>query len=117
MAKARRIKSATESLLQIAVFLEFGVVFFGALALNGLGFYRPGVIAVGTLAAMVILSVVYRLLRYRVGRWVGHLVQLAFLATFFWDVVMGLSALVVAGFWIFGALRGPALDRGLGPEA
>jgi hypothetical protein len=48
---------------------------------------------------------------------VGHLVQLAFLATFFWDVVMGLSALVVVGFWIFGALRGPALDRGLGPEA
>ena len=45
MAKARRVKSATESLLQIAVFLEFGVVFFGALALNGLGFYSPGVIA------------------------------------------------------------------------
>jgi hypothetical protein len=34
------------------------------------------------------------------------------LGTFFWDVVMGLSAVVMVGFWVFGAIRGPQLDRG-----
>jgi hypothetical protein len=38
-------------------------------------------------------------------------VQLALLGTFFWDVVMGISALVMVGFWIFGAIRGPQLDQ------
>jgi hypothetical protein len=38
-------------------------------------------------------------------------VQLALLGTFFWDVVMGISAVVMVGFWIFGAIRGPQLDR------
>jgi hypothetical protein len=52
------------------------------------------------------------LLRYRAGVWLGHLVQLALLTSFLWDVVMGMSAAVVVGFWIFGAIRGPQLDRG-----
>jgi len=112
MAGAKREKSATESLLQIALMLEISVVFFGALALNGLDYFTPTVIVLGAGAALVLLMLVYRLLRYRAGVWLGHLVQLALLASFFWDVVMGLSALVVVGFWIFGAIRGPQLDRG-----
>jgi len=115
MAGAKREKSATESLLQIALMLEISVVFFGALALNGLDYFTPTVIVLGAGAALVLLMLVYRLLRYRAGVWLGHLVQLALLASFFWDVVMGLSAslLLVSGI-ILGALyrRGPQLDRG-----
>jgi hypothetical protein len=112
MARPKRTKTATESLLQIAVSLEIAVVFFGALALRGLGMYSAGVVAIGTAVALVILVVLYRLLRYRAGVYFGHLVQAALLASFVWDVVIGLSAVVVVGFWIFGAIRGPQLDRG-----
>ena len=47
MARSKRVKSATESLLGIAIILDIGVVFFGALALNGLGFYAPGLLPSG----------------------------------------------------------------------
>ncbi len=105
-------KSATESLLQIALGIEMAIVFFGALALNGLGIYSGGVVAIGAVIALIVLVVLYRAVRYQVGRWVGHVVQLALVGSFAWDVVIGLGALVGVGFWIFGALRGPVLDRG-----
>jgi hypothetical protein len=105
-------KTATESLLQIAVGLEIAIVFFGALALNGLGIYSGGVVIAGAVIALVVLLVLYRMVRYRAGQWVGHLVQVVLLGSFAWDVVIGLGALVGVGFWIFGAIRGPLLDRG-----
>lgn len=112
----KRQKTATESLLQIAVGIEIAIVFFGALALNGLGIYSGTVVALGTTVALVILVVLYRAVRYRAGQWVGHIVQLAMLGSFAWDVVMGLGALVGVGFWVFGAIRGPLLDRGAANE-
>lgn len=111
MARARRDKSATESLLQIAVGLEIALVFFGALALNGLRLYPGVVVLVGSLVATAALLVLYRAVAYPAGRIVGHIAQLALLGTFFWDVVMGISAVVMVGFWVFGAIRGPQLDR------
>jgi accessory gene regulator protein AgrB len=111
VARQRRDKTATESLLQIAVALEIALMFFGALALNGLRLYPGVVVLVGGLVATVILVVLYRFLRYRAGRIVGHVIQVALLGLFFWDVVMGLSAVVMVGFWLFGAIRGPQLDR------
>jgi hypothetical protein len=108
---SRRDKSATESLLQIAVGLEIALVFFGALALNGLRLYPGVVVLVGPLVATAVLLVLYWVVAYPAGRVFGHVVQLALLGTFFWDVVMGISALVMVGFWIFGAIRGPQLDR------
>jgi len=108
---SRRDKSATESLLQIAVGLEIALVFFGALALNGLRLYPGVVVLVGSVIATAVLLVLYRVVAYPAGRIFGHVVQLALLGTFFWDVVMGFSAVVMVGFWIFGAIRGPQLDR------
>lgn len=109
---ARREKSATESLLQIALGIEMAIVFFGGLALNGLGLYEGPVVAAGAVGALVVLVVLYRAVAYPAGRVVGHVVQLALLGSFWWDEVMGFSALVGIGFWIFGAIRGPMLDRG-----
>jgi hypothetical protein len=97
--------------LQIAVGLEIALVFFGALALNGLRLYPGVIVLVGSLVATAVLLVLYRVIAYPAGQVFGHVVQLALLGTFFWDVVMGISAVVMVGFWIFGAIRGPQLDR------
>lgn len=108
---AKREKTATESLLKIAVGLEILVVFFGALVLNGLRLYSGPVVLVLALGTILVLVMLYGTVRYRLGQLVGHLVQLALLASFAWDVAIGLSFAVVVGFWVFGAIRGPMLDR------
>lgn len=115
MARQKRDKTATESLLQIAVALEIALVFFGAMALNGLRLLPGWQVAVVSLAALVVLLGLYRIVQFGWGRGVGHVVQLALLGVFFWDTVMGISALVMVSFWVFGAIRGPMLDRGAPP--
>lgn len=112
MARSKRDKTATESLLQIALSLEIALVFFGALALNGLRIYPGSTVVVGSVIATVVLVVLYRVVRYPAGRIAGHILQVALLGAFFWDVVMGISAVVMVAFWVFGAIRGPQLDRG-----
>lgn len=112
MAK-REDKSATESLLQIALGMEMAIVFFGALVLNGLRVYPGWVIAAGTLVVLAVLAVLYRAVGTLAGQIVGHVVQAALLVAFVWDVVMGLAVLVGVGFWVFGAIRGAQLDRGV----
>jgi Na+-translocating ferredoxin:NAD+ oxidoreductase RnfD subunit len=114
---AKRERTATESLLQIALGLEIAVVFFGALALNGMRFYDGVTVLVGALSTILVLIVLVRVVRYRAGQIVGHLVQVALLATFLWDVVIGLSFAVVVAFWVFGAIRGPMLDRNTPPSS
>jgi len=116
MAEPRREKTATESLLQIAVGLEIALVLFAALAINGLSLLPGWQVVMLTVAALMVLLVLYRLVRYSWGRMLGHLVQVALLGLFLWDVVMGISAAVMVSFWIFGAVRGPQLDRGTPPE-
>ena len=108
---AKRDKSATESLLQIALGLEIIVVFFGALVLNGLRLYSGAVVLIGAVVTTLVLLILYRTVRYPAARIVGHVVQVALLASFLWDVAIGLSFAVVVAFWVFGAIRGPMLDR------
>jgi hypothetical protein len=108
---AKREKTATESLLQIALGLEMIVVFFGALVLNGLRLYSGPVVLAGALVTVVVLVLLYGTVRYRVGQIVGHVVQIVLLGSFVWDVAIGLSFAVVVAFWVFGAIRGPMLDR------
>ena len=108
----REDKSATESLLQIALGMEMAIVFFGALALNGLRVYPGWVVAVGAVIVLAVLAVLYRAVARPAGRIVGHVVQALLLVAFVWEVTMGLAVLVGVGFWIFGAIRGAQLDRG-----
>jgi hypothetical protein len=115
MAKPKREKTATESLLQIAIGLEMALVFFGALALNGLRLLPGWQVAVASVVALIVLAVLYRIVQFGWGRILGHVTQVALLGLFFWDVVMGISALVMVAFWVFGAIRGPMLDRGVPP--
>lgn len=104
-------KSASESLLQIAVGMEIAIVLFGALALNGLRIYDGWVVALGTAVTVLLLVALYRLVAYPAGRIAGHVFQALLLVAFVWDVVMGLAVLVGVGFWIFGAIRGAQLDN------
>lgn len=113
---AKREKTATESLLQIALGLEIIVVFFGALVINGLRLYSGPVVLAGALVSFVVLILLYRTVRYRWAQIVGHVVQVVLLGSFLWDVAIGLSFAVVVAFWVFGAIRGPMLDRNK-PEA
>lgn len=108
----RSDKSATESLLQIALGMEMAIVFFGALALNGLGIYPGWIVATGAVVVLVVLAALYRAVARPAGRILGHIAQALLLVAFVWDVVMGLAVLVGVGFWIFGAIRGAQLDRG-----
>ena len=53
MMAGKRERTATESLLQIALGIEMAIVFFGALALNGLGLYSGLVVVVGATVAFI----------------------------------------------------------------
>jgi hypothetical protein len=108
---AKREKSATESLLHIALGLEMAVVFFGALAVNGLRLYSTPVVLGGALVTVMALALLYRVVRYRWGQILGHGIQLILLASFVWDVAIGLSFAVVVAFWVYGAKIGRASCR------
>lgn len=111
---AKREATATESLLKIALGIDLVLVFFGTLVIRGLGRFDEAIVwSVGGVL-LVIIIVLFRLIRYRFGQWLGHVVHLGMLAGFAIDLAVGLSVAVVAGFWAFGAIRGAQLDR-LGP--
>jgi hypothetical protein len=113
---AKRVPTATESLLKIALGIDIVLIFFGTLVIRGLGRFDEVVVwSVGG-ALFVLVVVLFRLIRYRFGRWIGHGVHLGMLAGFAIDLAVGLSVAVAVGFWAFGAIRGAQLDR-LGPPA
>lgn len=111
---AKREPTATESLLKIALGIDLVLVFFGTLVIRGLNRFEDAVVLSVGAALLVVVIVLFRLVRYRWGQWVGHIVHLGMLAGFAIDLAVGLSVAVVVGFWAFGAIRGAQLDR-LGP--
>jgi accessory gene regulator protein AgrB len=110
----KRVPTATESLLKVALGIDIVLIFFGTLVIRGLGRFDEGVVwsVGGVLFVLVVL--LFRLIRYRFGQWIGHVVHVGMLAGFAIDLAVGLSVAVAAGFWAFGAIRGAQLDR-LGP--
>lgn len=111
---AKRTPTATESLLKVALGIDLVLIFFGTLVIRGLGRFDEVVVwgVGGTL--LVIVIVLFGLIRFRAGQWLGHLVHAGMLAGFAIDLAVGLSVAVAVGFWLFGAIRGAQLDR-LGP--
>lgn len=109
--RPRRRRSATESLLSIALGLEAALVFFMTMAVVGLR-VLPAIVALGAGAAlMAILIVATQLLRHRWGVWLGWALQLVVLAT---GAVVPLMYVVGGGFvaiWIYCFITGTRLDR------
>lgn len=112
----KRQPSATEELLRIALGIGIFVVFFGTLVVRGLGTIPEPVVWVGGGVTLLILVVLVRLIRYRFGQILGHVVHALFLGSFAIDEVVGAAMLVPIGFWIFAVWRGGRLDRAAPPR-
>jgi hypothetical protein len=109
--RPRRRRSATESLLSIALGLEAALVFFMTMAVLGLQLLPALATLGGGAALMVVLVAATQLLRYRWGVWLGWALQVVVLAT---GVVIPLMYVVGGGFvaiWIYCFVTGTRLDR------
>lgn len=111
---SRRKPSATEELLRIALGIGIFVVFFGTLVVRGLGRFPELAVWFGGGLTLLLLVVLVRLIRYRWGQILGHVLHLLFLGTFWIDDVVGAAMLVPIGFWVFAVWQGGRLDRSSG---
>ncbi len=109
--RVRRERSATESLLSIALVLEAFLVFFVTLTVFGLRALPPVPAFVGGATLIVALVVTGRLVRYPWGVWLGWVLQAVLIATgFLIPIMFGIGA-AFAGIWIFCFIKGRQLDR------
>jgi hypothetical protein len=109
--RPRRRRSATESLLSIALGLEAALVFFMTMAVLGLQLLPALVALGGGVALMLALVATTQVLRHRWGVWLGWALQVVVLAT---GAVIPLMYVVGAGFvaiWIYCFITGTRLDR------
>ena len=108
--RVRRERSASESLLSIALMLEGFLVFFVALTAFSLNAVTPVQALVGGLVLLALIVVTARAVRYPAGQWLGWVLQLALVALGF---VLPLMFLIGAGFlalWAFCFVKGRSLD-------
>ncbi len=109
--RQRRARSATESLLSIALGLEAILVFFVTLTVFGLKALDPVPAFAGGAALIVVLVLTARLVRYPWGIALGWVLQGVLVATgILLPVMYGVGA-VFAGIWIFCFIKGRQLDR------
>ncbi len=111
VAKPRRQRSVSESLLSIVLGLEAFLVFFVTLAAFGLRVLEPVLAFVGGAGLIVALVLVAGLLRFSWGVWLGWVLQAVLLAT---GILLPIMFLVAAGFvgiWIYCFIKGGQLDR------
>lgn len=106
----KRQRTATESLLSIALALEAIVVFFVTLTAFGLKALEPVPAFVGGAALMLALVLTARLVRYPWGVWLGWVLQVVLLATGILLPVMFFVAAIFVGIWIFCFVKGRQLD-------
>ena len=109
---ARDRGGATEALMRVALGIDLAIIFFGVLVVRGLGFYPEVWVWSAGAAAFVLVLVILGTISTSVGKIAGHVFHALLLGLFAIDVAVGLSGLVPIGFWLFGAIRGPQLDRG-----
>lgn len=110
-ARQRRERSATQSLLSIALGLEAVVMFFVMLTAFGLKAVSPGVAFGGGIAFIVALVLVSGLLRHQWGVWLGWALQVALIATGVLLPAMFFVAAIFVGIWVFCFIKGRQLDR------
>lgn len=109
-APQRRARTATESLLAVALGLEAALTFFATLTIFGLRALEPVPAFVGGGVLFVALVLTTRLVRYRWGIAIGWALQGALLATgFLLPIMFGIAAGFV-GIWIFCFVKGRQLD-------
>jgi hypothetical protein len=109
--RMRRRRSATESLLSIALLLEAVLMFFVMLVVYGLKALPPAAAFGGGIGLIVALVVVGRFVGYPWGVWLGWALQVVLVATGILLPVLYFVALVFVGIWVFCFVKGRQLDR------
>lgn len=109
--RRRRERSAQESLGAIVLGFEVVVVFLGALVIFGLHTLSPAQALIGGGAVIVLMLIAVALLRYRVGYWIGWLVQLVVVASGFLVGMLFIVGAIFTAIWAYAMITGARLDR------
>jgi len=109
--RLRRERSASESLLSIALLLEAILVFFVVMVAFGLRVLPTGVVFGGGAALVVLLLVAGRLAGGPVGVWIGWVLQVALIALGILLPQMYFIGGIFAAIWIYCFVTGRRLDR------
>jgi hypothetical protein len=107
----RRERSATESLLSIALLLEAILVFFVVMVAFGLRVLPTGLVFGGGAGLVVLLLVAGRLARYPAGVWLGWALQAVLIALGILLPLMYFIGALFLGIWIYCFVTGRRLDR------
>jgi hypothetical protein len=111
VARPRRQRSLTESLLSIVLGLEAVLVFFIALTVFGLHALPPAVAFGGGAALALVLALATRIVRWTWGVWVGWVLQLVLVLTGILLPALYIVAAVFIGMWVYCFVRARRIDR------
>ena len=109
--RVRRERSASESLLSIALLLEAVLVFFVVMVAYGLKVLPAGVVFGGGALLVALLLVAGRLAGSAAGVWLGWAVQVVLIALGVLLPLMYFIGAIFSLIWIFCFITGRRLDR------
>jgi uncharacterized membrane protein len=109
--RVRRVRSASESLLSIALLLETVLVFFVVMVAFGLRVLPIPVVFGGGATLAVLLILAGRLAGRPVGVWIGWVLQVALIALGILLPLMYFIGAIFAAIWIYCFVTGLRLDR------
>lgn len=108
--RTRRRRSATESLLAIALGLEAVLIFFVTMTAFGLKVLPPVAAFTGGAVLIIVLALTARFVRYGWGVWVGWVLQAVLIGL---GILLPMMYFIGAGFaaiWVFCFVKGRQLD-------
>lgn len=109
-ATPRRERTATESLLSVALLLEAVLVFFVTMTAFGLKVLPPVPAFVGGASLIALLLATGRLVRFPWGIWLGWVLQVVLIGLGILLPVMFVIGAGFAGIWVFCFVKGRQLD-------
>jgi len=109
--RVRPVRSASESLLSIALLLEAVLVFFIVMVAFGLKLLPIPVVFGGGAVLVALLLVAGRLAGGPVGVWIGWVLQVALIALGILLPLMYFIGAIFAAIWIYCFVIGRRLDR------
>jgi hypothetical protein len=109
--RVRRERSASESLLSIALLLEAIMVFFVVMVAYGLKVLPVGVVFGGGALLVLLLLVAGRLAGRAIGVWLGWVLQVALIALGILLPLMYFIGAIFSAIFIYCFITGRRLDR------
>ncbi|MFZ2963435.1 MAG: DUF4233 domain-containing protein [Rhodoglobus sp.] len=109
-AKPRPERTATESLLAVALLLEAVLAFFVTMTAFGLKALPPVPAFAGGAVLIALLLVTGRLVRFEWGTWLGWVLQAVLIGLGILLPVMFFIGAGFAGIWVYCFVKGRQLD-------